>query len=292
MGMITNIQRCCVHDGPGVRTTVFFKGCPMRCFWCHNPETQLGVPQIEYQSTRCISCGACVSLCACHTLTREGTHRYNAHSCRNCLRCSYSCPTGAITVTGREMSVSQVLNEVLKDRAFYQSQGGMTLSGGEPLLQSQFALELLGAAKQAGIHTCVETCGSFDPSVIPQLAQVCDLVLFDVKDTDPQRHQQNTGGDLLGILSNLRQLDRAGVACEVRGIILRGINDHEEHVRTLGAIGRSLAHCRKVTIFPYHPLGNAKLEWVGRPPLQKDYTPSPQQMQRLAELLRQSVQGD
>ena len=192
---ITKIQRFSTHDGPGIRTTVFMKGCPLRCKWCHNPETQLLRNQVFYTPQKCIGCAECIKVCknGAHKMDEEYGHVFNSTLCIGCLKCARVCPTQALESTSCDMSVSEIMDIVMKDYAFYSDKGGITLSGGEPMLHAEECLELLSLSKKSGISTAIETCGYFDENYIEQIAKVTDLFLWDFKDGNTNRHKENTG---------------------------------------------------------------------------------------------------
>ncbi len=265
-GVVTNLQRFSMHDGPGVRTTVFLKGCPLRCRWCHNPETQRFAPQVEYQNVKCMGCGACAVVCprGCHRL--EERHSFDSAGCAVCFACVEACPVGALTVSGRRMSAGEVLDTVERDRAFYLGRGGMTLSGGEPMAQPAFALALLAEADRRGVGTAIETCGAFPGQYAPELAALCDHIYYDLKDSDPVRHLRNTGGDLTAILENLSSLAvLAAQKITVRCILLAGVNDNESHVDWVCAFARQHG-IHRVELLAFHPMGSGKYAALGETP--------------------------
>lgn len=261
---VTQIQRFCVHDGPGIRTTVFLKGCPLHCAWCHNPETQAVRPQILYTDTLCIHCGACASVCPedAHRLTESG-HLFDVSLCRGCLSCAKVCPSTAIEGVGNPISVSDLIKEIKKDRAFYGTEGGLTLSGGEPLLHKEAALALLRAAKEEGIHTAVETCGFFDGEHIEEIVEAVDLFLWDFKDSDPVRHEQNTGVRPEKIWDNMRKADALGGKIRLRCLLIRGINTNEDHYQAIVKMAQSLKHCQGIDLLQYHAFGGSKMKRLG-----------------------------
>lgn len=262
---VTDIQKGCTHDGPGLRTTVFLKGCPLRCRWCHNPETQRKGKETYYRPDKCIGCFRCVEVCPVHAHTaQEGLHLYDPENCIRCMACSEACPGGAMKAVSKTMELEDVVNEVLSDRIFYRNRGGLTVSGGEPTVQKEGLLALLDAVKAEGIHTCLETCGYFPESLVPALAQRVDLFLFDVKDTDDARHLDNTGGDLSRILYNLQLLDRCGAKTVLRCILIPEVNLLDGHAQSLAELYRSLSHCQYIELLLYHPYGLSKSEQLGR----------------------------
>ncbi len=261
---VTELQRFCMHDGPGVRTVVFLKGCPLRCAWCHNPETQNGHGEMLYYESKCISCGACVEVCAHKAQTVADTHMYDRDRCAVCGKCAEVCCTAAMTPASREMTVEEILDIVLRDRAFYGETGGITLSGGEPMVHPAGVLTLLAACKEAGLNTAVETCGEFSRLFIPTLVKLTDLLLWDVKDTDDERHKQYTGASNLRILDNLQLADRLGGRTRLRCILVNGVNTDENHIRRLAELYHSLSHCEGVELLPYHAYGGSKMLPLGR----------------------------
>jgi len=258
-GTVFNLQRFSLNDGPGIRTTVFLKGCPLRCIWCHNPESKSAAPQLMYNPAKCYGCGECAAVCpeGCHTVS-EGVHLLERSRCIGCGECARFCP-GALELMGRTRTVEEVMQTVLRDTDFYKkSGGGMTLSGGEPFAQPGFALALLAAAKENGLHTCVETCGYVKTAILLQAVPFADLFLLDWKLTDPLLHKQYTGVDNDLILRNLQTLDGAGARIVLRCPIIPGVNDTEQHFAGIGDLTHRFAAICRVELEPYHPLGREK----------------------------------
>ena len=265
-GSVFNIQKFSINDGPGIRTTVFLKGCPLHCIWCHNPESHKVEQELFYDTRKCISCRACAANCP-HGghLFSDSTHTYDRKACIRCGKCADICPTGALEAVGRLRTVDEVIGEVLKDKPFYEtSGGGMTLSGGEPMLQFDFTLALLQAAKQHGLHVCMESCGYTDADKLRAVAPYIDLFLYDYKESDPARHKEYTGVSNERILQNLRMLDDMGCASVLRCPIIPTLNDRDDHFEGIAALANSLQNVKEIHVEPYHPLGSGKAAMLGR----------------------------
>jgi pyruvate formate lyase activating enzyme len=263
--IIFDIQKFSVHDGPGIRTTVFFKGCPLRCIWCHNPESWKHTPQIFYTPAKCIGCGKCAAVCAnsCHQPGKDG-HAFERQNCIVCGKCAEACPAEALELCGREYTVDEVLADVMKDRIFYEnSGGGMTLSGGEPMAQFDFSLELVRRAKESSLHVAIETCGFAPQKNYEKILPYIDLFLFDIKSTDPAKHRELTGQDLTLIHENLRFIDRSGKKLHLRCPLVPGVNDSETELAGIAALADTLENVQSIDIEPYHPLGVSKASRLG-----------------------------
>lgn len=265
-GRIFDIQRFSIHDGPGIRTTVFFKGCPLRCVWCGNPESIAPEPSLSYLVEKCIACGACMERCPEDALNADGDGkaRVNRERCTGCGKCVDACDPKALAIVGRDMTVAEVLGVVLRDEAYYsRSGGGVTLSGGESLAQGDFAFELLAEAKGEGLHCCVETSGLAEWKVIERLVPVVDLWLYDYKETDPRLHQKFTGFWNSEILANLKRLHGAGAKILLRCPMIPQHNARTKHLDGIVALARELPDLEGVELLPYYDLWRAKLKRFG-----------------------------
>jgi pyruvate formate lyase activating enzyme len=259
---IFDIQRFCVKDGPGIRTTVFVKGCPLNCLWCHNPESKQKSPQLAFDSSKCLGCGSCVSACANGAIVSVGS--FDKSKCTLCGECVKEC-AGALEIFGREAVHDEVMANVLADKAFYEnSGGGLTVSGGEPLYSPEFTTQLLKKAKEQGIHTCLETSGFAKWENLRNIASYVDLFLFDIKETDSDLHKQYTGVDNELILQNLLNLNEIGAKIVLRCPIIPGYNDREGHFKAIGELADRLENVSHVDILPYHSLGKSKSRLIGQ----------------------------
>ncbi|HOI45024.1 MAG TPA: glycyl-radical enzyme activating protein [Candidatus Aminicenantes bacterium] len=261
LGTVFDIRRYSVHDGPGIRTTVFFKGCPLRCPWCHNPEGLSQEIEIMVKAGLCIAeCRECLAACRPKALSKSmKSVRLNRALCTLCGECAEVCPTEAVRMVGRRMTVSEVMTEVEKDRVFYgQSGGGVTFSGGEPLLQPQFLREVLDACRERGFHTAVDTCGFASPEIMADIARRADLFLYDVKLIDDSRHRKIVGESNGPILDNLRGLVRLGKDIMARIPLVAGVNSDEASLREMADFLESVGGIRRISLLPYHALGKEK----------------------------------
>ena len=265
-GRIFSIQRFSIQDGPGIRTTVFFKGCPLRCKWCSNPESQNLLPEVMVRRMKCEGCGECEKVCPRKAIERvDGTARIDRSLCDLCLECVEACPTGALEVTGKEITIEEAVHECCQDEPFYRnSDGGVTLSGGEPLYQPEFALPFLKACKEKSLHTALDTCGHAPWEVLGAILDYTDLVLFDVKHPDPEMHREGTGVENGLILGNLRKtIDSRKSRVWIRIPLIPGYNDSEEHAREVARMAVK-GPVEKVSLLSYHEWGKPKYAFLGR----------------------------
>ena len=265
-GWVFDIKKFAVHDGPGIRTTVFLKGCPLRCWWCHNPEAMDPNPQLVFFANKCIGCGECFKVCrqGAHEILASGERIHHRDRCVLCGECVEHCYAEALVMEGKQMSVEEVMIELRKDIPFYEnSGGGITISGGEPTFQSAFTLALLRQCKEEGLHTALDTCGQTRWTTYEQLLPYVDLVLYDLKHIDPERHRKYTGvrNDL--ILENLHKMSQYGVPIEIRMPIIPTLNDAREFIEGAAAFLQPLEHITRVQLLPYHRLGESKYERLG-----------------------------
>jgi pyruvate formate lyase activating enzyme len=266
MGVVFNIQRYSTQDGPGIRTVVFLKGCTLRCWWCSNPESQRAHPEVAHSDSLCNLCQLCVSSCKTGAImvNNRGVH-INRKLCTNCGACADVCPLQAIKVYGKEMTVKEVLQEVEKDRGYFQnSGGGVTASGGEPLCQPDFVADLFKSCLDKGIHTALDTCGCVSTDALEEVLPYTRLVLFDIKHTDPEVHKKMTGRANDQIIRNLGFIARKGVSLTVRVPLIPGINDSDEEMRSIARIITEYGLEPKVDLIPYHRYGVGKYKMLDR----------------------------
>lgn len=258
-GRIADIKRFAVHDGDGIRTTVFLKGCPLKCRWCHNPESISPKPQIAYYAHKCIGCGQCVSVCPQNAHTMENGHAFDPQKCMACGECTKVCLGEAITFYGNEMSADAVLEILLEDKVFYESSGGgITLSGGECLMQPEFCAELLKKCKEHGLHTAVDTCGFVSKETLDRVIPYTDVFLYDIKAFDEEVHIRCTGQPNGIILDNLKYLDDKGCKTEIRIPYVPAYNaDQMEKIKDFLS---QLKNVTKVKVLAYHNFAGSKYE--------------------------------
>jgi pyruvate formate lyase activating enzyme len=290
-GLVFNIQRYSIQDGPGIRSTVFIKGCPLRCAWCHNPESQSFEKELITIDTRCIHCGECVRLCHQNPQVLENaiTRSNDENSrCIKCGDCVDACPTGARQMIGQRMSVEDVVTEVMKDRLFYdESGGGVTISGGEPLAQPDFVMELVHALHSHGIHTALDTSGFAPLNIFTKAVEQVDLVLYDLKLMDEDRHRHYTGVSNRSILNNLHSLGRMHKRIWLRIPLIPGVNDDQDTLDQMAEFAASIPGILQVNILPYHEIGLDKNRRLGREYTLGDIaSPAPDHLNDVAERFR------
>jgi pyruvate formate lyase activating enzyme len=287
--LIFQVQRFSLHDGPGIRTTVFFKGCPLRCRWCHNPEGQRPDPEIMVHPERCLACGACREACPnANGQAAAGGKGGDRSACRACGACVRACPAGARTLQGRWRETGGLFEEILRDRVFYEeSQGGVTFSGGEPLAQGEALIALLRLCREAGVHTAVDTCGLAPRGDLLAVAGLAGLFLFDLKLAGPEAHREHTGEGNGAILENLEALIRAGARVRLRIPVVPAVNDNRAEMEALARLAARRAGIEEVELLPYHPTGAGKFARLGRAyELSGAEAPAGPRMEEWAEIFR------
>ncbi len=264
-GIVTAIQSMCYDDGPGLRTTVFLKGCPLRCFWCHNPESLSPVPQLAWYGAKCIGCGNCVTLCP-NDARPAGPGLPEASLCRRCGACTELCPAYALEQIGTRWEADALCKQLSEDLPYFRaSGGGVTVSGGEPLLQWEFVTELLGFLRELGIHTAVETCGFGSCEAYQAVVNAADLILMDLKHPDEEAHKTATGQSNRPILENFSYLCSTEKPCILRTPVIPGVNDSPEVISRIAALAAQAPGLLYYELLRYHPLGAGKLESLGLP---------------------------
>jgi len=265
-GFIFDIQRFSVHDGPGLRSTIFMKGCLLHCLWCANPESQANHVEVMHRNSKCTKCGSCVEICQSHSiqLTDEGV-QIDRNDCTLCGKCVDVCSSGALTSVGKYMSVEEVVEELKKDVLFYRnSNGGVTLGGGELLTQPDFVCSLLEACHNIGLHTAIDTCGYYNNQIITRVLKEVDLVLYDLKHMDPLKHREFTGVSNDLILENAKLISSLGVPMIMRVPYIPTINDSIENLRATANFIAELDGIGKVSLLPYHQGGMGKYRNLDR----------------------------
>jgi len=291
-GLVFDIQRYSLHDGPGIRVLVFLKGCPLRCIWCSNPESQSPEVEIMFDALRCQGCGECVDVCPTEAITRDvsGQMGYAGERCNLCGLCVEVCPHKARKLVGRKMSVQEVMAEVEREMPFFRrSGGGVTLGGGEPLFQPDFSHAILRACGEQNIHTAIETCGHTEWETLEKLAGVTDLFLYDLKHLDPSRHKTLTGAGNELVLDNLRRLSALHSEIIVRYPLVPTCNDREADIRALIRFVHEMENINKIEVLPYHRLGESKYAMLGRRyPLEGLKTPPRDRIDSVTDTLQSS----
>ncbi|MCK4257488.1 MAG: glycyl-radical enzyme activating protein [Halanaerobiales bacterium] len=287
-GSIFNIQRYSVHDGPGIRTTIFLKGCPLSCWWCHNPESQSSKLERVFRQEQCIGCGTCIKICANKAIVLiDGKASINDASCSLCGECVHFCPVNAVEMMGKIVTVEDVMKEIKKDVIFFdESGGGVTFSGGEPLVQNEFLYDLLDRCKQEEIHTTVDTSGYISWEKLNQIASRTDLFLYDIKLMDNEKHKKYIGVSNVLILENLKKLSESDKKIFARIPAIPGINDDDENIIKTGEFLSKLK-IDQVNLLPYHNIGIDKYKKLGMTyKVQNVKVPSDEKMNQLSEILK------
>lgn len=282
---IFNIQKFSIHDGPGIRTTVFFKGCPLQCIWCHNPESQNLGKEILYDKNKCTLCGSCIKICQNNAIElKDNDLEINMDKCTFCGDCTVCCINSAKQIAGKEYTVDEVMKEVLKDRVFYKnSKGGVTLSGGEPLIYAAFVEELLMELKKENIHTAVDTCGAVDFKVLERISKYTDLFLYDIKSMDEEKHILYTGVSNKNIINNLINLSKIHNNINLRLPIIEGINADENHIFEILKLIKN-TNIKKINLLPYHDIAMHKYEKLGRKYYEYMKRPADEKLKRYKEI--------
>ena len=290
-GIIFNIQRYSIHDGPGIRTTVFFKGCPLRCFWCQNPESQSNEAEVFLITGNCTLCGKCVAVCPTGASSLlEGSSAIDRSKCIGCGKCVEVCPGEARKLVGSYVTKDEVMVEIMKDLKFYEnSGGGVTLSGGDPMGQPEFALSIIRSSKEAGLHTVLDTCGYAAWSIMKRLLEFTDLVFFDLKTIDTKRHREATGRPNRLILENAKRI--AGYRpMRVRVPMIPNFNDSPEDVRAIARFVREELGAIDMDLLPYNKLGEVKYERLGKTCFTAK-AQSDEEMQHLETVVSKELKG-
>lgn len=267
-GLIVDLHRFSLHDGPGIRTTVFLKGCPLDCVWCHNPESKSYKPELSFNQSKCTNCFECVKVCqsGAHFIDSAGKHNVDFEKSADCGKCVEACPSGALTMIGKSYTADEVIALAAKDKPYYEeSGGGITISGGEPMAQFDFTQEVLKKAKANGLHTALETCGFTSAQRYMEIMPYVDLFLFDYKATDPAAHKRYTGNDNKLILENLKMIAENGAKIILRCPLIPGLNDSDEHLRGIAEVSLAYPSIKMVELMPYHTIGLDKAKKIGIP---------------------------
>lgn len=286
---VFNIQFFSLHDGPGIRTTCFLKGCNLRCQWCHNPESYEKEKTLRYMDSRCLRCGACAAVCenGVHSFTEEGIHQIDRNSCAGCGRCLETCVSQALCLAGEDMDETKLLHKLLRDQKLFEiSNGGVTFSGGEPLLQVEGIVPVAEKLREKGISIAVDTAANVSWHAFEQIIPVTDLFLFDLKQMDPVLHKKFTGVDNVRILENIKRAAALKPCC-IRMPLIAGVNDQESHIRAAAIFLDGIReHVQKLELLTYHDLGISKAREIGRAQPVFE-SPSEEEMEMFVEIFRE-----
>lgn len=283
---VFEIKKFAVHDGDGIRTTVFLKGCPLKCVWCHNPESISSSPQLAFYKSKCSLCGNCVNICPvqAHSI-RDNVHTLDRNKCVACGKCQDVCYNGALTLYGKEMSVEEVLPALLEDKDFYEtSGGGITISGGECLIHADFCRELLKAVKAEGINTAIDTCGLVSKDAIDKVIPYTDVFLYDFKAFDENVHIKCTGQSNKQILENLKYIDDCGKDIEIRIPFVPGYNS--DQIERIAQFMSTLKHLTKVRVLPYHNFAGSKYESLDMENTLPETLPTNEELEKAKNAIR------
>ena len=267
---ISNIQRFSTEDGPGIRTTIFFKGCPLRCPWCHNPEGLSPSRQLAFHPSRCIDCGECADACDIGA-PLPGTDP----NCKACGKCADACPTGAREIIGREVAVDKLFDEIKRDIAFYGDEGGITASGGEASLYDEFTAALFEKCRRENIHTALDTCGATASQKLDRILEHSDMVLFDLKIMNAEKHRELIGYPLAPILENLKRISETGKPVWIRFPFVPGYTDGDENIEKIIGLIENTPNVERIDILAFHQLGKHKYGEMGMPYMLADLEPPP-----------------
>ncbi|MFC1958148.1 glycyl-radical enzyme activating protein [Chloroflexota bacterium] len=290
-GIIFNIQKFSVHDGPGIRTTVFMKGCPLQCRWCSNAESMNPRPELGIIRSSCNSCGKCLKVCPEQAISLDdnGIIRFNRDKCSACGECVAACPPGALTIYGRQVTVDEIFKEISRDKSFYDgSGGGVTVSGGEPLRQADFVAALFQRCRQAGIKTCLDTCGYAATDKLKEVLAFTDYVLYDIKLFDADRHKRFTGvaNDL--ILNNAGVVAGSGIPVLYRIPLIKDVNDTKQNITETAQFIKAQGNGKVIELLPYHRLGAAKYKTLDKSYPGEDFTtPSSEEIESVGHIFKE-----
>ena len=296
-GIIFDIQYGAMYDGPGLRTAVFFKGCPLRCRWCQNPESQEPKPQLSFFAERCRSCGTCAAACNAESLKmRGGLPVRDNEICRLCGQCAHACPSKAMELIGYKITATALLQKLRRDRPFYESSGGgVTITGGEPTMQPRFLLKTLSLLKEDRIATAIETCGYFKTALIDELVEVTDLFLYDIKHTNSTTHKKHTGRDNRVIKKNFRQLlAKAGPEKITPRIpLIPNFNTDKESLSAITKFIKETGYRDEIQLMPFNPLTKTKYQKINRQPEHQNLAAqTPEELETIVRRLKQNYGGE